>query len=430
MKVNVEKMEKNCATLEIEVEVEQVNKAINKASHKVAQKVNIPGFRKGKVPKAILERYAGKELILEEAAEILVLPNYLDAVKESGIEPVDRPAIEIVELEENKPFSFKVTVMVKPEVTLGDYKGFQLEKKEAQVTEEDTEKELKRLQERYAKLQELGEEDEIQNGDIAYISFDGYVDGEPFEGGNSPGYSLGIGTGSFIPGFEDQLIGAKINEKRDVKVTFPENYHKEDLAGKEALFKVEILGVKRKELAPLDDEFAKDVSEFETLEELKADINKKLAEDQKKFLEDQLKNQAVSKAVEGSEVDVPPVMVNDQVERMIDELGQRLRMQGLSLDQYLSYAKIEMDELKEKYRPQAEIAVKSDLVLEAISKAESISSTEEEVNQRIEEMAEAYNQQPEVIRASLESSGRLGMLSYGITMDKTIDFLIANSTIA
>ncbi|MGI6064896.1 MAG: trigger factor [Bacillota bacterium] len=430
MKVNVEKIEKNCATLEIEVEVEQVNKAINKAYHKVAQKVNIPGFRKGKAPKTIVERYAGKEPILEEAAEILVLPNYLDAVRESSIEPVDRPSVEIIELDENKPFLFKATVTVKPEVKLGDYKGMQLEKKEVQVTEEDMEKELKRLQERYAKLQELGEEDEIQNGDIAYISFDGYVDGEPFEGGNSPGYSLGIGSGSFIPGFEDQLIGAKINEKRDVKVTFPENYHKEELAGKEALFKVEILGVKRKELTPLDDEFAKDVSEFETLNELKEDIKKKLEEDQKKFSENQLKNQAVSKAVEGSEVDVPPVMVNDQVEKMIDELGQRLRMQGLTLEQYLNYAKIDLEELRKNYQPQAEMAVKSDLVLEAISKAENISFTEEEVNHRIEEMAKTYNQQPEVIRASLESSGRIGMLSYGITVDKTIDFLVANSTIA
>lgn len=430
MKVNLEKEEKNQVALDITVEEEQVEKAFLQSYHKLVKKVNIPGFRKGKAPKSVLERYVGKAALLEEAAEIMIYPNYAAAVRETGIEPIDRPVVDILELDEGKPFVFKVRVEVKPEVSLGEYTGLSIEKKEFPVTDEEIQKELERLQQRYAKLKELEESDEIQKDDIAFISFEGFVDDEPFEGGTSEGYSLGIGSGSFIPGFEEQLIGAKINEKRDVKVTFPEKYHKEELAGKEALFKVEVKGIKRKEIAPLDDEFAKDVSEFETMEDLKADIKQKLEENARKMEEEHMKNQVVTKTVEGATVEIPPVMVNNQVERMIRDFDERLRMQGLNIEQYLQYMKSDVEKLKEQYRPQAERDVKTDLVLEAVSKAENIQVTEEEIDAQIAEVAEKYNQKPDVVRASLESSGRLDVMKYGLTMNKTIEFLVEKSSIA
>ncbi|MEL7563942.1 MAG: trigger factor [Dehalobacterium sp.] len=430
MKVNSEKIDKNKMSLEIEVEVEQVERALKQAHNKLVKKVNIPGFRKGKAPKAILERYVGKAALLEEAAETMIIPNYAAAVEETGIEPIDRPNVEIVQLEEEKPFTFKVTVDVKPEVVLGEYKGIEVEKPNYPVTEDDVNKELERLQQRYAKLIELGEEDAIQDGDIALISFQGFVDGVAFEGGTSESHSLGIGSGSFIPGFEEQLIGAKINEKRDVNVTFPEEYHKEDLAGKEALFKVEIKGIKRKEVAPIDDEFAKDVSEFENLADLKADITKRLEESAEKRAEEHVRNEILTKAVDAASVEIPPVMVDNRVDRMLDELRERLAMQGLKLEQYLQFVNMDMDKLKEQYRPQAEREVKTDLVLETVAKEENIKATEEEVNAELEKISQQYNQPVDQVRTALASAGRLEMLDYGIGMNKTVEFIVAQSKIA
>jgi len=429
MKVSLEKIEKNRVALEIEVEADQVEQALNKAHLKLVKKVNIPGFRKGKAPRVVLERFIGKAALLEEAAKIMISPNYLAAVKETGIEPIDRPSVDIVQLEDSKPFAFKVLVDVKPEVTLGEYKGLQLEKKEFPVSEEDINHELERLQQRYAKLEELGEDDEIQQGDIANIAFEGFINGEPFEGSSSESYSLGIGSGSFIPGFEDQLVGARIDEKRDVNITFPEEYHHKELAGKEALFKVEIRGIRRKQLLPIDDEFAKDVSEFETLDDLKADIKKRLEENAQKRAEEEIKNQATSKAVEAASVEIPPVMIEDSVQRMIDDFAERLQMQGLSLEQYLQFINSDMDKLKDQYRPQAEFNVKTDLVLEAIAKKENIEVSDEDIQKEIDLVAKQYNQKPEVVKASLESSGRLEMLKFGIKMNKTVDFLVNNSNI-
>ncbi|ATW25504.1 trigger factor [Candidatus Formimonas warabiya] len=430
MKVNLEKIDKNKAGLEIEVETEQVTRAMHQAYTKLVKKVNIPGFRKGKAPKSILERYVGKAALLEEAAEIMIVPNYAAAVKETGIEPIDRPAVDIIQLDEEKPFTFKVTVDVKPEVTLGEYKGIQVEKPHYPVAEEDVNKELDRLQQRYAKLIELGEEDEIQKDDIAAIDFQGFVDGQPFEGGAAENYSLGIGSGSFIPGFEDQLIGAKINEERDVQVTFPAEYHKEELAGKEAVFKVKIKGVKRKEVAPLDDEFAKDVSEFESLTDLKADITKRLEESAERRAEEHVKNEVVKKAVDAASVDIPPVMVDQRVERMIDDLSERLRMQGLNLEQYLQFMQSDLEKMKEQYRPQAEQDVKTDLVLEAILKAEGIQASDEEVTSELEKVAQQYNQPVDAVKEALEKAGRLETLEYGITLNKTVDFLVNQSNVA
>jgi len=430
MRVNLEKIDKNKMGLEIEVETEQVERAVKQAHNKLAHKVNIPGFRKGKAPKVILERYIGKAAILEEAAEIMLLPNYAAAVKETGIEPIDRPQVEIIQLEEKKPFTFKVTVDVKPEVTLGEYKGLQVEKPNFPVTEEDVNKELERLQQRYAKLIELGEEDEIQMGDIATISFQGFVDGEPFEGGSSENHSLGIGSGSFIPGFEDQLVGAKINEKRDVKVTFPEKYHKEDLAGKEALFKVEVKGIKRKEVSPIDDEFAKDVSEFDTLAELKADITKRLEENAQRRAEAHMRSEVLNKVVDAASVEIPPVMIDTRIERMVEDFSERLQMQGLKLEQYFQFANTDLDKLKEQYRPQAEREVKTDLVLETIAKVEKIEATEEELQEELTKISLQYNQPVDKVKEALAVSGRLDMIRYGIAMNKTVDFLVRENSIA
>lgn len=425
MKVNLEKIEKNLVALEIEVEAEKVEQAVNQAHNKLSKKVNVPGFRKGKAPRPVLERFIGKEALLEEAAEIMILPNYIAAIKETGIEPIDRPTVDIIQLDNAKPFSFKVTVEVKPEVTIGQYKDFQVEKKEYTVGEEDINKEIEKLQQRYAQIIELGEDEKISNGDIAEIAFEGFIDDKPFEGGTSDSYSLGIGSGSFIPGFEEQLIGAKIKEKRDIKVTFPENYYKEELAGKEALFKVEIKGVKRKELTAVDDEFAKDVSEFDTLDELKADIRKKLVELNNMLSQEDIKNQVISKVVEAASVEIPEVMINEKVDVMVQDFKQNVRQQGIDFN----FKDAELDNLREQYRPQAESNVKTELVLATVAKIENISVTDEDINKEIDKIAQQYNQKSDLVKASLGSTGRLDLLKEGLLFNKTIDFLVDNSTI-
>lgn len=431
MKVNQsEKIEKNTMSLEIEVDQEEVAKAIQQAHKKLVKKVNIPGFRKGKAPLSVLERYVGKGALLEEAAEIMIFPNYAAAVQETGIEPIDRPNVEIVELDDNKPFTFKVKVDVKPEVELGEYKGIKVEKASYPVTEEDVNKELERLQQRYAKLSELGEEDAIQNDDMATISYQGFVDGVQFEGGTSENHNLGIGSGSFIPGFEEQLIGAKINESRDVNVTFPEEYHSEELAGKEALFKVEIKGIKRKEVAPIDDEFAKDVSEFETLDELKKDIQTKMEESAAKRAEDEAKNEILNKVVEAASVEIPPVMIDQKIQSMLNELNENLGRQGLQLEQYCQFTNTSIEQLGEQYRPQAERAVKTDLVLEQIAKQDNIEVLEEELNQELDKFSKQYNQPIDAIKSTLVATGQMDMLKLGMTMTKTANYLVEQNEIA
>ncbi|MGI6679348.1 MAG: trigger factor [Dehalobacterium sp.] len=431
MKVNKsEKIEKNTMSLEIEVEQEEVAKAMQQAYKKLVKKVNIPGFRKGKAPQSVLENFVGKGALLEEAAEIMITPNYAAAVQETGIEPIDRPNVEVLQLDDNKPFTFKVKVDVKPEVELGEYKGIKVEKPNYPVTEEDVNKELEKLQQRYAKLLELGEDDSIQDGDIANISYQGFVDGVQFEGGTSEDHNLGIGSGSFIPGFEEQLIGAKINEIRDVKVTFPEEYHSEELAGKEALFKVEVKGIKRKEVAPMDDEFAKDVSEFETLDELKKDIQTRMEENSAKRAENEAKNEILTKVVEAATVEIPEVMINRRIQNMISELNDNLSRQGLQLEQYCQFTNTSMEQLSEQYRPQAERTVKADLVLEQIAKENELEVSEEEINQELEKMAKQYNQPIDMIKSALISSGQLDMLKASITMTKAANYLVEQNEIA
>ncbi|MDW7673028.1 MAG: trigger factor [Bacillota bacterium] len=428
MAIKVERIEKNQVSLEFQIEATDFSNAISQAFKKVAGKVNIPGFRKGKVPRQILENYVGKEALYDEALEQVLPGAYFNAVKEAEIEPIDRPQVEVVELEEGKPVIIKAKVQVKPEVTLGDYKGVKVEKPNNEVSEAEIDNYIEGLRQRHAKVNIL-EEGTVEQGDTAVIDFEGFVDGVAFEGGKGESYSLEIGSNSFIPGFEDQLIGAAAGEERDVNVTFPEEYHAEDLKGKPALFKVKINSIKRKELLPLDDEFAKDVSEFETIAELKADAKNKLEEAAKDTSKRELQNKVIDAVVATAEVEIPEVMVEQKQEVILSNMAQRLQYQGLTMEQYYQFSGTTEEQLKEQNKDDAIRGVKVDLVLEAIAQKEGISCTEEDIDQEVAKMAEQYNQEPDKVRQIIASQGNLDNLKYSITMEKAIDFLVENADI-
>lgn len=427
MKATAERIEKNTVLLEIEVETEKVNQAMDKAYRKVVKEVNIPGFRKGKAPRPMVERYVGAETLFGEAAEIIVPEAYMQALKETETEPINQPQIDIVQGEPGKALIFKATVEVKPEVTLGEYKGMEVKRPSTEVTDEAAAKELEKLQARHARL--ITVEGEVQNGDSAIIDFAGYVDGEAFEGGTAENYSLNIGSDTFIPGFEEQLVGVKVGESKDVDVTFPEDYHAENLAGKPATFKVTIKELKRKELAVLDDEFAKDVSEFDTLEELKSDIRNKLNEAAKAQVKSAVENGAVEAAVANASVEVPEVMVEHKVEEMLNSVSQRLMQQGINLDQYFQYTNSSIDEMRERMKPDAEATVKNELVLDAIAKAENIEVSEEEINEEIQKIASYVKQDEKIVRQTLELQGEMGNIIQDIARRKTVAFLAENAKV-
>lgn len=422
MNAKLEKIEKNVVSLEVEIESEKFAMAMEKAFHKVSKKVSIPGFRKGKAPKFIIERHVGKEYLKEEALDIILPEAYLEAVNETKIEPIDKPKVELIQVEEGQPLIFKATVEVKPEVELGQYIGLEVNREEKEVSEKDVEQELERLRERHAQIVNI-EEGTAELKDTVIIDFEGFQDGVPFEGGAGNDYPLELGSGSFIPGFEEQLAGVSVGETKDVNVTFPENYHAENLAGKEATFKVTVKGIKRKELADLDDEFAKDVSEFDTLQELKEDILNRLKEAAKQEADYHLKDLLVDKAVEAAAVEVPEVMIRDKVDAMIQSFSQRLSMQGMKLEDYLKYTCSDLEALKADYRQVAEKGVKTDLVLEAIAAKENISADEEEIDAKVAEMAAQYNYEPGIFREWLENSGNFESVKKTIVVDKTVDFL-------
>ncbi|ADG83401.1 trigger factor [Thermincola potens] len=428
MKVNMEKIEKNLVNLEIEVEQEKFAQAMERAFKKVASKVSIPGFRKGKAPRVLVERKVGKEYLYDEALEYIVPEAYFDAVKETKIEPIDKPNIEVVQIGDEKPLIFKAKVEVKPEVKLGEYKGLEVKKPEVSITDEDIEQELEKLRQRHAQIINV-EDGEAQLHDTVVIDFEGFVDGVAFQGGSGKDYSLELGSGTFIPGFEDQLVGAKVGETREIKVTFPENYHAADLAGKDAVFKVEVKAIKRKQLAAIDDELAKDVSEFETLEELKKDISNKLKEAAEQKAEHEMKDRLVAKAVENAEVEIPNIMVEQRIDSMIQSLAQRLSLQGLSLEEYLKFTNSNMEALREQHRPDAENRVKATLVLEAIAKKENIEPTEEDLEEEIKTMAAQYNAEPGLMRTFIENQGNMEALKQAIAINKTVQFLVDHATI-
>lgn len=423
MSVKMEKIEKNAVELEITVGSEEFGAAVAKAAKALANKINIPGFRKGKAPRSMVERHVGTQALYNDAVDELIGPAYAKAVAETEIQPVDRPEVDLVQIDEGKDLIFKAKVTVKPEVELGDYKGLNVEKTAAAVTDENVEEELKRKQEQYAKILTL-EEGTVENKDTVTIDFAGSVDGVPFEGGTAEGYELTIGSGSFIPGFEDQLIGAEIGKEVDVNVTFPEEYHVADLKGKDALFKVTVHMIKRKELAPIDDEFVKDVSDFETLDELKADIRETLMKAAEQNAENEFKNAVVAKAVENASVEIPEAMINNRINTMVKDLEQNLSYQGLDLETYFHYLGTSEEEMKEKFRPQAAENVKTELVLEAIGKAEGIQVTEEEVNEELAKLAEHYQTQVENLKQALIARGELNLYAQSLISEKTVKFLV------
>ncbi len=425
MNSKLEKIENNVATLEISVSPEKLEEGIMKSYLKNVKKFNIAGFRKGKAPRKIIERHYGEAVFYEDAINIICPDEYDNAVKEHNLEPVDRPDIDIVEIESGKGLIFKATVTVKPEVVLGEYKGIEAEKKEYNVTDEDVDNEIEKMREKNARLVEVSDRP-VKKGDITIIDFKGFVDGEQFEGGTSENHKLEIGSEQFIPGFEDQLIGVEIGKEADVNVQFPEGYRNEELSGKPALFKVTVKEIKEKQLLSLDDEFAKDVSEFDTLEELKADIRKKREEEAKRLEKQQYEDEVISKIVENASVDIPQVMIDAQVNIMLRDFDYQLRYQGLNLEAYLKYMNMDIEKLKESYLEVAKGRVKSQLVLEKIAEAEAVAATEEDLNEEIEKTAKQYNQDLEKFKKTLKDD-EIEYIKDGIIIQKTIDFLVESS---
>lgn len=424
MNCKVEKTEKaNEVKLEITIEAEKFDNAMKKVYFQNAKYFNIPGFRKGKAPMNIVEKYYGAQIFYEDAFNEVATEAYEEALEANKIDAVSRPVVDIKQMEKGKDVIFTAVVQTKPEVELGKYKGIEIPKVEYKVEEKDIEHELGHMQEHNSRLITVDDR-ALENGDIATIDFEGFVDGVAFDGGKAEGHELEIGSGSFIPGFEDQLVGMKIDEEREIKVTFPKEYFSKDLAGKEAMFKVKLHEIKRKELPELDDEFAKDVSEFDTLAELKASIKEKIEKNNEQRQKYETEDLAIKAVCEDVKVDIPSGMVEFEVENMMKDFEQRLSYQGLNLDQYLKMIGKTEEEMKKEYEPQAIEAIKSRLVLEAIIKAEKIEASEDEIKAKMEEMAKNYGKKVEEIS---ENENLKRYLKEGIESEKALEFIVSNA---
>ena len=424
MNCKVEKTEKaNEVKLEITIEAEKFDNAMKKVYFQNAKYFNIPGFRKGKAPMNIVEKYYGAQIFYEDAFNEVATEAYDEALEANKIDAVSRPVVDIKQMEKGKDVIFTAVVQTKPEVELGKYKGIEIPKVEYKVEEKDIEHELGHMQEHNSRLITVDDR-ALENGDIATIDFEGFVDGVAFDGGKAEGHELEIGSGSFIPGFEDQLVGMKIDEEREIKVTFPKEYFSKDLAGKEAMFKVKLHEIKRKELPELDDEFAKDVSEFDTLAELKASIKEKIEKNNEQRQKYETEDLAIKAVCEDVKVDIPSGMVEFEVENMMKDFEQRLSYQGLNLDQYLKMIGKTEEEMKKEYEPQAIEAIKSRLVLEAIIKAEKIEASEDEIKAKMEEMAKNYGKKVEEIS---ENENLKKYLKEGIESEKALEFIVSNA---
>ncbi|MCL6459991.1 MAG: trigger factor [Gorillibacterium sp.] len=427
MKASWEKIEKNQGVLTVEVETERVTVALDKAFKKVSTKVNIPGFRKGKVPRAMFEARYGIESLYQDALDIILPEVYVEAIESVNIEPIDRPEIDVQEMGKGLVLKFTAKVTVKPEVELGEYKGVEVAAVVAEVTTEEVEAELSRLQERHAELAIAEEGEAAIDGDTAVIDFEGFVDDVPFEGGKGENHALVLGSNSFIPGFEEQVVGLKKGEEKEVNVTFPEEYHSEELKGKSATFKVKLNEIKRKNLPALDDEFAKDVSEFDTLEEYKADVIKRLTEQKEQNLKREKENTLIDQISAAAQVEIPDIMVDNEVESMVKEFENRLQGQGMNMELYTQFTGQTEEVLKGQMREEAAKRVLSNLVLEAVAKAEGIESSDEELNAELEKLAGIHQRSVEEITTIFQNNGMLDNIKSDLVIRKTVDFLVANS---
>ncbi|MDL2281034.1 trigger factor [Selenomonadales bacterium OttesenSCG-928-I06] len=410
MKVTSERIDNHKIVFNFEIPQNVVAKEVESAYKRIAGKVNIPGFRKGKAPRKIIERQFGMQMILDEAFEKMASDAYREALKQEDVEPVTQPEVDIETLEEDKPAVFKATVVVKPEVVLGDYRGLTAEKKAVEVTDEDVAKELEKMREYNAKLVVVEEGATLDNGDMAVIDYEGFVDDVAFEGGKGASYPLQIGSGTFIPGFEEQLIGAKAGEEKEVNVKFPDEYHSEELKGKDAKFIVKIQDIKRKELPELNDDFAKEVSSFETLDELKADVKEKLKAAMETKSRDDYNNALIQTAIDNAEFGVPDVMVENQINSILESFEYNLTLRGVNLDLYLKQMNLTIEQLRENYREPALKEVKRDLVLGAIAKKEELVCTEQDLKFEIEKMAASYQTTPAEVRKAIQKTGRISAL--------------------
>lgn len=424
MEAKMEKIDVNVVKFEVKVEADKFKEALTRAYKKNIKKFNVPGFRKGKVPMNVVKKYYGVEVLLEDAVNFAIEGSYANVLKENNVRPVDFPKVEVVQAEEGKDLIYTAEVIVYPEVELGEYKGLNVEKKTYEVTEEEVSAKLKEMQEKNARVEV--KEGAIENGNIAVIDFKGFIDGVAFEGGEGHDYSLEIGSGSFIDNFEEQLVGAKAGDKVEVNVTFPESYGKEELNGKPAKFEVEVKEVKAKELPVLDDEFAKEVSEFETLEALKEDTTKKLEEANTARAEREYEEAILRSVVENAKMDIPAVMVEQEIDRMVQNLAQRLQYQGLTLEQYFQFTGTDAEKMREYMKENAETKVKTELVLEALQKAEKMEVLDEELKEKASEVSKLYGANDEKMVELLLQNQREALVADVMT-SKVINFLKENN---
>lgn len=425
MSYTVENLEKSMAKITITVDADAFEEAMVKSYNKNKKNISIQGFRKGKAPRKMVEKLYGPEVFYEDAANFAIPDAYEEAAKESGLEIVSRPEIDVVEIEKGKDFVFTATVAVKPEVTLGDYKGIEVEKKTVKVMAADVNAEIDKVREQNSRMITV-ENRGIKKDDTAVIDFEGFVDGEPFQGGKGEDYSLVIGSHSFIDTFEDQLVGKKVGEEVDVNVTFPEEYHEASLKGKPALFKVTVKEIKKKELPKLDDEFASEVSEFETLKEYKASVKKNLIERRKEEAKREKENAVVEKVVENITVELPEPMVDEQTQQMIQEFAGRLSSQGLSFDQYMQMTGMTVDALMGQMKPEAEKRIRTRLALEAIVDAEKIKATAKDIDKEIENMANMYQMEVDKIKEMIGDAEK-EQIGKDLAVQKAVDFVVKNA---
>lgn len=425
MSLQVEKLEKNMAKLTIEVSADNLEKALQSAYMKQKNKISLPGFRKGKVPRQMIEKMYGAEIFYDDAANALIPKAYADAYDECELEIVSRPEIDVVQIEKGKPFIFTAEVATKPEVTLGEYKGLEVDKISTRVTQKEVDAKVQEEAEKNARTITV-EDRPVQDGDEVILDFEGFVDGVAFEGGKGENYPLTIGSGSFIPGFEEQLVGAEAEKEVEVNVTFPEDYHAEDLKGKAAVFKCTIHEIKAKELPEIDDEFAAEVSEFDTLEEYKADIKAKIKEQKASEGKTKQEDQVVEQAVKNAEYEIPKAMIETQALQMVEDFGQRIQSQGLTMEQYFQFTGMTADKMLEEMRPQAIKRIETRLVLEAIAKAENIEISDEKLDEELAKMAEAYKMEVDKLKEFMSDNEKKQMKE-DMAVQEAVTFLVENA---